>query len=98
MSLLKKILKLRAATPTSASIAKERLQIIVSHQRSERGQNDFLPLLQKELVAVIAKYVDIDLEQVKVALERDGDRSILELNITLPEHIEKGIKELTEVD
>lgn len=84
MSILRKFL--RTKTPkSSASIAKERLQIIVSHQRSERNQDDFLPLLQKELVEVIAKYVDIDLEQVHVELERQGDRSVLELNVTLPD-------------
>jgi len=66
----------------SASLAKERLQIIVAH---ERGKNtDYLPLLQKELIAVIGKYVAIDASQIKVELEHSGDCSILELNITLP--------------
>ena len=69
----------------TAKLAKERLQIIVSHERSQRNEADFLPLLQQELVDVIAKYVDIDKEQVKVELERVGERSVLELNIDLPE-------------
>lgn len=71
----------------SAVLAKERLQIIVSHERSQRSQRaDFLPALQKELIDVIAKYVHIDAEQVKVALrQRDEFSSVLELNITLPE-------------
>ncbi|CAD5376894.1 cell division topological specificity factor [Pseudomonas sp. OF001] len=71
--------------PSSASIAKERLQIIVAHERGNRGQPDYLPALQEELIAVIRKYVHIDQDQVQVALENQGTCSILELNITLPE-------------
>ncbi|WP_044871807.1 cell division topological specificity factor MinE [Pseudomonas sp. LFM046] len=70
---------------SSASIAKERLQIIVAHERGQRSQPDYLPALQKDLVDVIRKYVDIDQEQVQVLLENQGNCSILELNITLPE-------------
>lgn len=66
----------------TAAIAKERLQIIVAHERGQR--TDYLPLLQKELLEVIAKYVNIEKENVKVELERSGDYSVLELNITLP--------------
>ncbi|BAU72940.1 cell division topological specificity factor MinE [Metapseudomonas furukawaii] len=69
----------------SASIAKERLQIIVAHERGQRSQPDYLPALQKDLVDVIRKYVDIDQEQVQVMLENQGSCSILELNITLPD-------------
>lgn len=74
------------STPrNTASIAKERLQIIVSHERTRRSGPDYLPMLQQELVDVIAKYVKIDKNQVKVELDRNGDHSILELNITLPD-------------
>ena len=69
----------------SASIAKERLQIIVAHERGQRSQPDYLPALQKELVEVIRKYVNIEQDQVQVALENQGSCSILELNITLPD-------------
>lgn len=70
---------------TSASIAKERLQIIVAHERGNRSQPDYLPQLQKDLLEVIRKYVPIDQEQVQVELANQGSCSILELNITLPE-------------
>lgn len=70
---------------SSASVAKERLQIIVAHERGQRSQPDYLPDLQKELVEVIRKYVHIDIDQVQVALENQGEYSILELNITLPD-------------
>jgi cell division topological specificity factor len=74
----------RKKAPT-ASIAKERLQIIVAHERGQRDEPDYLPALQKELVEVIRKYVNIEHDQVQVALENQGSCSILELNITLPD-------------
>lgn len=84
---LKNILQyFRGAPRNTASIAKERLQIIVSHERSANNEErtDFLPQLEKELVEVIAKYFPIDREMVKVQLAREGDLSVLELNVTLP--------------
>lgn len=68
----------------TASLAKERLQIIVSHERSALSSPDYLPMLREELIRVITKYVDIDHDQVKVELERSGNCSVLELNVTLP--------------
>lgn len=75
----------RHRKPASSSIAKERLQIIISHERSQRDTTDYLPQLQKEIIAVIAKYVLIDEKNVVVNLERSGDNSVLELNVTVPE-------------
>ena len=57
----------RKKKETPANIAKERLQIIVAHERGQRTQPDYLPALQKELVEVIRKYVNIDSDQVQVA-------------------------------
>lgn len=68
----------------SASIAKERLQIIVAQRRSTQ-KADFLPALQREILEVIKKYVPVKENDVRVELERSGDCSVLELNITLPE-------------
>ncbi|MFI4957226.1 MAG: cell division topological specificity factor MinE [Gammaproteobacteria bacterium] len=73
--------------PSTASIAKERLQIIVQHQRGKQENVDFMPKLQQELIEVISRYVKIDPSQVKVALERNDDRSVLELNVTLPDAV-----------
>ncbi len=76
---------IRFKNKNSATTAKERLQIVVSHQRSEQNQQpDFLPHLHKELVEVVSKYTDIDKEQIQVELQNEGDFSVLELNITLP--------------
>lgn len=70
----------------TANMAKERLQIIVAHERGMRDQPDYLPQLQQELIAVIRKYVQIDDDMVQVELDRNDDCSVLELNVTLPEH------------
>jgi cell division topological specificity factor len=69
----------------SASLAKERLQIVISHERSQRGSPEYLPRLQREILAVIGKYVHIDQDQLKVNIEKDGDCEILEVNVILPE-------------
>ncbi|MBL7249194.1 cell division topological specificity factor MinE [Alloalcanivorax sp. C16-2] len=69
----------------SASVAKERLQIIVARERSTRGGPDYLPQLQEELLMVVRKYVPVDQDAVNVQVDRDSGCEILELNITLPE-------------
>lgn len=69
----------------SASVAKERLQIIISHERSQRKRPEFLPKLQQEIIDVIAKYVTIQRDKIKVQLDHTDDHAVLELNITMPE-------------
>ncbi|WP_293268135.1 cell division topological specificity factor MinE [Neptunomonas sp.] len=76
---------LKKEKKTSASVAKERLQIIVAHERTKRQQPDYLPLMQQEIIDVIRKYVNIEKDQVSVQLDNSDDCSVLELNITLPE-------------
>ncbi len=73
----------------TASIAKDRLQIIVARERAvTRNAPDYLPQLQQELLQVLAKYEKIDLGQVTVSVDRSGGCEVLELNIVLSE--EKG--------
>ncbi len=71
----------------SAAVAKERLQIILAHERSGRNASepDYLPALQRELVAVISKYVSINPDDIKVQLERQDNLEVLEVKIELPE-------------
>ncbi|WP_313072350.1 cell division topological specificity factor MinE [Melaminivora sp.] len=71
----------------TASVAKERLQIILAHERSGRGgvQPDYLPALQRELLAVISKYVKIDSSDLKMHFERQDNLEVLEVKIELPE-------------
>jgi cell division topological specificity factor len=71
----------------TSAVAKERLQIIISHERSQRSTPDYLPKLQEEILAVISKYVAIDPSQVVVNLERMADSAVLELNVTMPDRL-----------
>ena len=93
---------LRKKKPSTASVAKERLQIIISHERSERNTPDCLPKLtdlpqmQEEILNVIAKYIPIDREKVSVNLERLGDSAILELNFSMSDKQTEIEKELAD--
>lgn len=69
---------------SSASVAKERLQIIVAHERGQRNQPDYLPEMQQEIIEVIKKYVSIDEDEVHVTLDKTDSCSVFELNVTLP--------------
>ena len=77
---------LKKGKSNSASVAKERLQIIVAHERRKRNQPDYIPMMQQEILQVIRKYVQIADDQVSVQVEDSDDCSVLELNITLPEN------------
>jgi cell division topological specificity factor len=71
----------------TAAVAKERLQIILAHERAGRNAStpDYLPALQQELVAVIGKYIPINPDDIKVHLERQDNLEVLEVKIELPD-------------
>ena len=69
----------------SAKFAKERLQIIISHERAKRDKPDYFAAMQKDILDVIARYVNINKDDVRVELERQEGCSVLELNIILPQ-------------
>jgi cell division topological specificity factor len=75
----------RSSKTSSASLAKERLQILVAYERSSDHQPAYLPQLQKELLAVIQKYVDINQDAMTINFEQNDNRETLELNIVLPD-------------
>ena len=71
---------------TSAKVAKERLQIILAHERTgRRRQPGYLSSLQRELVEVVCKYIKIDPKDIKVNVERQENLDVLEVKIELPE-------------
>jgi cell division topological specificity factor len=71
---------------TTATVAKERLQLILAHERNGRTSSpSYLPDLQRELIAVISKYVSVNHNDIKVQMERQGDYDVLEVKIELPE-------------
>ncbi len=69
---------------TSATEAKERLQILLAHERAGSTRPDYLPRLQAELMQVIAKYIEIDEDMISVEFENSGTVSTIEVNIELP--------------
>ena len=78
------LLALYRRTPTTASVAKERLRIIVAQDCCARGGPDYLFLMRRELLEVIKKYVNVDPEAVQVNLEREDGHEVLELSVALP--------------
>ena len=68
----------------SASVARERLQILLTHERGADGQPDLIPLLREEVLAVVAKHVAIEPDKVQVKIERGKGVSLLEIDIEIP--------------
>ena len=67
----------------SAAIAKERLKIVLAHERAGRTAPDFLPKLQRELIDVVGRYVEIRDDMIRVNLGKSGETSLLEINIEI---------------
>jgi cell division topological specificity factor len=69
----------------SAPVARDRLQVLLAHERTLSGRSDLVAVLQQEILAVIAKHVAIDRDKVSVKLERGARVSTLEIDIEMPE-------------
>jgi cell division topological specificity factor len=67
----------------SAAVAKDRLKIVLAHERASRDAPDFLPIMQKELLDVVGRYVEIRGDMLRVNLGREGDTSLLEINVEI---------------
>jgi len=70
---------------TSATAAKERLQIIIARERHLVNGPDFMPALHQELIAVISKYVKVNPEDIKISLDKQGNLEVLDVNVVLPD-------------
>ena len=75
---------LRPRKPSSAQTAKERLQILLAHERTSNSGPDFLPPLQRDILEVVRRHMDVDSDAVDIKLERSDDLSSLEINIEFP--------------
>lgn len=69
----------------SAPVARDRLQVLLAHERALSGRTDLAALLEKEILAVIARHIAIDPEKVNVRLDRGEQVSTLEIDIEMPE-------------
>lgn len=72
---------------SSAPVARERLQVLLAHERAFSGRTDLAERLQKEILAAIAKHIPIDGDKVVVRLERGDQVSTLEIDIEVPEQV-----------
>jgi cell division topological specificity factor len=67
----------------SAVIAKDRLKIVLAHERASRNAPDFLPALQKDLLGVVRRYVEIRDDMLRINVGKSGDTSLLEINVEI---------------
>ncbi len=81
----------------SAGIAKDRLKIVLAHERASRDAPDFLPALQKELLEVVGRYVEIRDDMLRVNVGRSGDTSLLEINVEIDRSMAKPSERATVV-
>lgn len=72
------------AQVASAPVARERLQILLAHERGLRGQHDLLELLRAEILAVVSRHVSFDPEKLQIKMERGHLVSMLEIDIEVP--------------
>lgn len=75
---------------SSAPVARERLQIILAHERSELGHSDLVVTLREEILQVIAKHMPVERDKVNVSMDRENDVSLLEVEVALPLKDAKG--------
>ncbi|MGH7043763.1 MAG: cell division topological specificity factor MinE [Acetobacteraceae bacterium] len=68
----------------SAPVARERLQILLQHERAVVGKSDLVSLLQEEILAVIARHVALERDKVQIKLDRGSSVSLLEIDVEVP--------------
>lgn len=78
------LLRLVRRTPSSAPVARERLQILLAHERGARGQPDLLMSLREEILAVVSRHMTVDPDKVRVRMDRGKNVSTLEVDIEVP--------------
>ena len=83
------LLRLLRPRTASAPVARERLQILLAHERGQRGQPELLNILREEILAVVSRHVELDPDKVTVRMDRGDSVSTLEVDIELPNGFEK---------
>ncbi len=81
------ILNFFSRNRSSAPVARDRLQLLLAHERVLSGRPDLAAVLQKEILAVIAKHIPIDQDKVIVKLDRGSKISTLEIDIEMPDEV-----------
>jgi cell division topological specificity factor len=81
----------------TAPVARERLQILLAHERSARSQPDLLGILREEILAVIGRHVSFEPDRVQIKMNRDRSVSTLEVDIEIPNGLNPGMPRLPEL-
>jgi cell division topological specificity factor len=76
---------------SSAPVARERLQLLLAHERNARSQPDLLGILREEILAVIGKHIPLDPEKVQIRMDRGNKVSTLAVDIEMPSAFEKAM-------
>ncbi|MSP02924.1 MAG: cell division topological specificity factor MinE [Acetobacteraceae bacterium] len=74
----------------TAPVARERLQVLLAHERMASGHSELLNVLREEILAVIARHIQLDRDKVKVKLDRAGDVATLEIDVEMPEALARA--------
>jgi len=92
MNLLRLFRSRDASVPPdpSAPVARERLQILLSHERGLLGQPDLLAVLREEILAVVSRHIQLDPDKVTVRMDRGKTVSTLEVDIEVPNEFDKS--------
>jgi cell division topological specificity factor len=85
-----RLLRLFGGRAATAPVARERLQILLQHERGLLGQSDLLVTLREEILAVVSKHIQLDPDKVMVKLERGKAVSTLEVDIEVPNNFDKS--------
>ena len=88
---MKSLLRLLSRRPASAPVARERLQILLAHERGLRGQPDLLGLLRAEILAAVSRHITLDPDKVIVRMDRGKHVSTLEVDIEVPNGFERSL-------
>jgi cell division topological specificity factor len=86
------LLRLLGRRSGTAPVARERLQILLAHERSQRGQPDLLGILREEILAVVSRHVKLDPDKVLVKMDRGKSMSTLEVDIELPNGFDQLVR------
>ena len=85
------LMRLFGARAGSAPVARERLQILLAHERGRNGASDLLEILRAEILGVVSKHIDLDPDKVVVRMDRGKFVSMLEVDIEVPNGVQRSM-------
>jgi cell division topological specificity factor len=77
---------------STAPVARDRLQVLLAHERSVIGSSDLMATLREEILAVIARHVPVDRDAVQIKMDRGAKVSMLEIDVEVPLNANKSTR------